>query len=113
MPMAVPNALEAVELKDKAPEVYDLWLRLAEKKANDDALLQRLPYEHPLTLAKRGQWFGLVGMLAVLGFCGFLASRGGGVQYLAGVLAALDIVAIIGAFMAVRGSAPEGDQGSN
>jgi len=107
MPMAVPSADEAAALKEKAPEAYELWLKLAEKKANDDAALERLPYDHPLTLARRGQWFGIVALITVLGFCGYLVSRGGGAVYLAGALAALDLVAIIGTFMAIRSEPPK------
>jgi hypothetical protein len=100
LPLAVPSAEEAADLRSQAPEVYNLWLDLARKRADEDARLQRLPYEYPFQLAKRGQWFGLSAMFAVLGFCAYLASLGGGVQYVAGVIAALDLVAIIGVFMA-------------
>lgn len=108
MPMAVPSASEAEALKEKAPEVYNLWLRLAEKKADDDAALQRAPFDHPLALAKRGQWFGITATVAVLALCGYLASLGGAGPYIGGVLAAFNLVAIIGAFMAKGRGNPSG-----
>jgi hypothetical protein len=100
MPLAVLDSQQAAQLKENAPEVYELWLKLTEKKADADVAMQRATVDYPLSLAERGQWFGLVGLIAVLGFCGYLASLGGGVQYLAGIIAAVDIVAIIGVFMA-------------
>jgi hypothetical protein len=106
MPMAVPSASEAAQLKSQAPEVYDLWLDLTREKARDDAAVQRLPFEHPFQLARRGQWFGIVALMGVLGFCAYLASIGGGVAYVAGVIAALDLVAIISSFMAIARSTP-------
>ena len=106
MPLMVPSAAEAAALKDQAPEVYDLWLRLAEKKADGDAELQRLPFAHPLQLAKRGQWFGLTGLVATLGFCAYLASLGGAAEYVAGVIAAIDLVSMVGVFM--KGQSPDG-----
>lgn len=101
MPVAVPSAAEAAALKSQAPEVYNLWLKLAEKKADDDAAVQRLPFDHAFRLARVGQFLGFGGLLGILGFCAYLASLGGGVQYLAGVIGALDIVSIIGAFRLV------------
>ncbi len=101
MPVAVPSAAEAAALKSQAPEVYSLWLKLAEKKADDDAAVQRLPFDHAFRLARNGQFLGLGGLLSILGFCSYLATLGGGVRYLAGVIGALDIVSIIGAFRLV------------
>lgn len=99
LPMAVPNADDVAELEAKSPRVFELWLELTRKRAFDDADLEKAAIDHPLELAKRGQWFGIVSMLAVLGFCGYLASLGGGAQYVAGVIAAIDLVAIITSFM--------------
>ena len=109
LPVPLPSAEEAAALKNQAPEVYDLWIRLADKKAQDEAALERLPFEHAFTLSKRAQNFGFLGLLVILGFCGYLASLGGGVQYLAGVIGALDIVAIIGAFRVVSSQKSERD----
>jgi hypothetical protein len=111
MPLMVPSAAEAAALKNQAPEVYDLWLRLAEKKAQDDSELQRLPFDHPLQLAKRGQWFGLGGMGLVLGFSAYLASLGGAAEYIAGVIGAFDLVGMVGVFMVGNSRPPTTDRG--
>ena len=77
MPMAVPDARQAAALKEQAPEVYEMWLDLVRKRADDESAMQRASVDHPLELAKRGQWFGLAAMVALLLFCGYLASFGG------------------------------------
>jgi hypothetical protein len=101
-PMPVPSAEEAGALRDRAPELYDLWLALTEKRADDESYMQRAAYDHPLILAKRGQWFALATLCGVLVLCAILASQGTGGKYVAGALAALDLAAIIGTFMASR-----------
>ncbi len=51
----IPSAEQAVLLREKAPELYDLWLRIAQDKAETDNYVHRAPYEVPERLAHSGR----------------------------------------------------------
>lgn len=76
-------------------------MRLTEKKATDDSALQRLPFDHAYNLSRRGQGFGLAALTLILAFCAYIASLGGAGPYIGGILAAIDLVAIIATFMSI------------
>ena len=50
-----PPAEQAIMLRDKAPELYDLWLKIAQEKAATSNYVQRAPYEVPERLAQSGR----------------------------------------------------------
>lgn len=100
--MEMPSAEQAKRLREDAPEVYKAWIDIARQKADTEAYIQRAQYEVPERLARTGRPWGLVALVCVLGFCAYLASLGGAAVYLAGVVAALDLVAMMGLFFGFR-----------
>ena len=38
---------QAITLREQAPELYDLWLRIAQEKADTANYVDRAPYEVP------------------------------------------------------------------
>jgi len=102
MPMALPSATEAAALRSNAPEMYEMILELSRKNAESDSEVRRLPYEHSFSITKRGQVFGIVTVLVVFSFCGYLASLGGAGPYIAGILGTFNFASTIGVFMAVN-----------
>ena len=45
---------QAITLRDQAPELYDLWLKIAQEKAATANYVDRAPYEVPERLAQSG-----------------------------------------------------------
>ena len=68
---------QAIALRDHAPEIYDLWLRIAQEKAATASYVERAPYEVPERLAQAGRPRALGALVIVLSFCGYLAWLGG------------------------------------
>jgi hypothetical protein len=100
--MEMPSADQAAELRDRAPEVYQAWIDIARQKADTEAYIQRAQYEVPERLARSGRPWAIGALVLVLGFCGYVASLGGSGIYVAGVIAALDLVAMLGLFFGFR-----------
>jgi hypothetical protein len=98
----IPSAEQAVLLREKAPELYDLWLRIAQDKAETDNYVHRAPYEVPERLAHSGRPRALGAMIVVLAFCGYLASLGGPGPYIGGVIALLDLLIMLMLFFGLR-----------
>lgn len=98
----IPSAEQAVLLREKAPELYDLWLRIAQDKAETDNYVHRAPYEVPERLAHSGRPRALGAMIVVLAFCGYLASLGGPGPYIGGVIALLDLLIMLVLFFGLR-----------
>lgn len=56
-PPEIPSAEHAIALREQAPELYDLWLKIAQEKAATENYVDRAPYEIPERLAAgRGHW---------------------------------------------------------
>ena len=89
-------------LRDKAPELYDLWLKIAQEKAATSNYVQRAPYEVPERLAQSGRPRALSAMIVVLAFCGYLASLGGPGPYIGGLIAILDLLVMLALFFGLR-----------
>jgi hypothetical protein len=89
-------------LRDKAPELYDLWLKIAQEKAATSNFVQRAPYEVPERLAQSGRPRALSAMIVVLAFCGYLASLGGPGPYIGGLIAILDLLVMLALFFGLR-----------
>jgi len=97
-----PPAEQAIMLRDKAPELYDLWLKIAQEKAATSNYVQRAPYEVPERLAQSGRPRALSAMIVVLAFCGYLASLGGPGPYIGGLIAILDLLVMLALFFGLR-----------
>ena len=98
----MPSVEEAVALREKAPELYGLWLKIAQERAATGNYVQRAPYEVPERLAHSGRPRALSAPVVVLAFCGYLAWLGGPGPYIAGLIAVLDLVAMLGLFFGLR-----------
>lgn len=97
-----PPAEQAIMLRDKAPELYDLWLKIAQEKAATINYVQRAPYEVPERLAQSGRPRALSAMIVVLAFCGYVASLGGPGPYIGGLIAILDLLVMLALFFGLR-----------
>jgi hypothetical protein len=93
---------QAIALREQAPELYDLWLKIAQEKAATANYVDRAPYEVPERLAQSGRPRALGALIVVLSFCGYLAWLGGPGPYIAGLIALLDLGAMLGIFLGLR-----------
>jgi hypothetical protein len=98
----MPSVAEAVAMREKAPELYDLWLKIAQERAATGNYVQRAPYEVPERLAQSGRPRALSALVVVLAFCGYLAWLSGPGPYIAGLIAIVDLVAMLGLFFGLR-----------
>lgn len=98
----LPSVEEAVALRERAPELYDLWLRIAQERAATGNYVQRAPYEVPERLASSGRPRAVSSLVVVLAFCGYLAWLGGPGPYIAGLIAVLDLIVMLGLFFGLR-----------
>jgi hypothetical protein len=93
---------QAITLREQAPELYELWLKIAKDKAATANYVDRAPYEVPERLAQAGRPRALGALIVVLSFCGYLAWLGGPGPYIGGVIAIVDLVAMLGIFFGLR-----------
>ena len=93
---------QAITLREQAPELYDLWLKIAQEKAATANYVDRAPYEIPERLAQAGRPRALGALIVVLSFCGYLAWLGGPGPYIGGLIAIVDLVAMLGIFFGLR-----------
>jgi hypothetical protein len=93
---------QAVKVREQAPELYDLWLKVAQEKAATATYVDRAPYEVPERLAQSGRPRALAALIVVLSFCAYLAWLGGPGPYIAGVIAIFDLIAMLGIFFGLR-----------
>src|SRR5271165_3966016 len=101
-PTDIPSVSQAIALREQAPEMYDLWLKIAKDKAATANYVERAPYEVPERLAQSGRPRALGALVIVLSFCGYLAWLGGPGPYIAGVIAILDLGVMFGMFFGLR-----------
>ena len=97
-----PSVEQAIALREQAPELYDLWLKIAQEKAATANYVGRAPYEVPERLAQSGRPRALGALIVVLSFCGYLAWLGGPGPYIGGLIAILDLIAMLGVLFALR-----------
>lgn len=100
--LGMPAVEEAVALRERAPELYDLWLRIAQDRAATGNYVQRAPYEVPERLAQSGRPRALSALVVVLAFCGYLAWLGGPGPYIAGLIAIIDLIGMLSLFFGLR-----------
>jgi hypothetical protein len=93
---------QAIALREQAPEMYDLWLKIAKEKAATANYVERAPYEVPERLAQQGRPRALGALIIVLSFCGYLAWLGGPGPYIGGLIAVADLVVMFGMFFGLR-----------
>jgi hypothetical protein len=93
---------QAIALREQAPEMYDLWLRIAQEKAATANYVERAPYEVPERLAQSGRPRALGALVIVLSFCGYLAWLGGPGPYIGGLIAILDLGVMFGMFFGLK-----------
>ncbi|MGH3274408.1 MAG: hypothetical protein ACRDNZ_08840 [Streptosporangiaceae bacterium] len=93
---------QAIALREQAPEMYDLWMRIAQEKAATASYVERAPYEVPERLAQAGRPRALGALVIVLSFCGYLAWLGGPGPYIGGLIAILDLGIMFGMFFGLR-----------
>jgi hypothetical protein len=93
---------QAIALREQAPEMYDLWLRIAQEKAATANYVDRAPYEVPERLAQSGRPRALGALIIVLSFCGYLAWLGGPGPYIGGLIAIMDLAVMFGMFFGLR-----------
>lgn len=98
----IPSVTQAIALREQAPEMYDLWLKIAKDKAATANYVERAPYEVPERLAQSGRPRALGALVIVLAFCGYLAWLGGPGPYIAGLIAILDLGVMFGMFFGLR-----------
>jgi hypothetical protein len=97
-----PSVEQAIALREQAPELYDLWLKIAQEKAATANYVDRAPYEVPERLAQSGRPRALGALIVVLSFCGYLAWLGGPGPYIGGLIAILDLIAMLAVLFALR-----------
>ncbi len=98
----IPSVSQAIALREQAPEMYDLWLKIAQEKAATANYVERAPYEVPERLAQSGRPRALGALVIVLSFCGYLAWLGGPGPYIGGLIAILDLGVMFGMFFGLR-----------
>lgn len=85
-----------VELRERAPEAYKLWINTTESRNDHEIWASRKTIRQPYLLASLGQWLGLFAVLAVLGLAGFAVHLG--YTVFAGIVVAIDVVALAAVF---------------
>ncbi len=98
----IPSVSQAIALREQAPEMYELWLKIAKDKAATANYVDRAPYEVPERLAQSGRPRALGALVIVMAFCGYLAWLGGPGPYIAGLIAILDLGVMFGMFFGLR-----------
>src|SRR5262245_36257553 len=67
-PADIPSVSQAIALREQAPELYDLWLKVAKEKADTANYVDRAPYEIPERLPQSGRPRALGALVIVLSF---------------------------------------------
>lgn len=101
LPEQAPDAAALEELKQRAPEAYDLWIETARKRVDHDIWRSQRATRQPYRLASLGQWLGLAAVLGVMVLAGYVAHEGHGV--VAGVLGVIDIIGLAAVFNGNQG----------
>lgn len=85
-----------IEMKEKTPEMYDLYISGISKAIEADYIQRTAPYTEPARLVQSGRRYGLAAVTAVLLFAGFALYLDRAL--LAGIIVAIDIVALAAVF---------------
>lgn len=71
LPEQAPDPNQLAELREKVPEVYDLWIETTRKRNDHEIWQSRKIIRQPYLLASLGQWLGLTAVLGVLILAGY------------------------------------------
>jgi uncharacterized membrane protein len=104
VPIYMPDVDELADMRERTPEAYEAWVRMTEQRSATENHMDRAEYDQPFQIAVRGQRYGVVALILVLAFCGYLASLGTAGTIVGGILATIDIVTLIAQLM---GNKPE------
>lgn len=96
LPLLTPDLDEMERMKRETSELYDAYVDAIRSQIKSDEIARTAPYIEPAKAVNRGQLFGLIAVIAVLIFCGFLAFLGHTIS--ASIIAGLDLVALAGVF---------------
>ncbi len=99
LPIPLPDPQQAAQLRELAPEAYAMWLRIAEERSATENYMQQAQYRVPEQMARSGRPWAFASLLVILAFCGFVATQGTAGVWIGGVIAAFDMVALLGAFL--------------
>lgn len=96
LPLLTPDLGEMKRMREYTPELYRAYVKAIDAQIDADHTARTLPYTEPASIAKRGQHFGFLSVMAVLLLRAFLAFLGHIVS--ASVIAAFDLVALASVF---------------
>lgn len=96
LPLLTPDISEMARMKSETPELYEAYVRAIHSQIEADHVARTAPYFEPTKVARRGQLFGLIAVLSVLVFCGYLAFLGHSVS--ATIIAAIDLATLAAVF---------------
>lgn len=96
LPMLTPDINDMKEMRKNTPELYRAYVKAVNSQIDADYTARTAPYKEPGKVARRGQYSGLIAVVAVLLFCGYLAFLGHVLS--ASLIAAFDLVALAAVF---------------
>ena len=106
-PIVLPDPKELAELRSDAPEIYDLYVKAVETAIEDESFTRRAPFEIPDRFTRRGQYLGFLSVLASLVLVAYAIHMGHAL--IAGIIGALDLVALAAVFAAPGHTSKEGE----
>lgn len=96
LPVLTPDIDVMLEMREKTPEMYELYVSGIAKAIDADYIQRTVPYTEPARLVQSGRKYGFAAVIAVLFFAGFALYLDRAV--LAGIIAAIDVVALAAVF---------------
>lgn len=96
LPMLTPDINEMKEMRKNTPELYRAYVKAVNSQIDADYTARTAPYKEPGKVARRGQYLGLIAVVAVLLFCGYLAFLGHVLS--ASLITAFDLAALAAVF---------------
>lgn len=96
LPLLTPDHDRMVQMRRDTPELYAAYVEAITSQVRADEETRILPYTGPLRTIFRGQVLGLLSVVAVLVFAGYLAYLDH--PWTAGMVAGFDIVALAAVF---------------
>ena len=106
-PIVLPDPKELAHLREGAPEIYDLYVKAVATQINDESDTRRAPFEIPDRFTRRGQYLGFVSVLVSLGVVAYAIHMGQ--TLIAGIIVALNLVALAAVFVAPDRASKEGE----
>lgn len=98
LPLLSPDHERMVRMRADTPELYEVYVQAIASQLHADEVARTLPYIAPPRAVFRGQVLGLIAVVAVLFFAGYLAYVNH--PWTAGLVAGVDIAALASVFVA-------------